>query len=153
MALTNALLDITPLRSSPPFRKLWIGGLCSALGSQMTVVAVLFQVWETTGSVYWTGAVGLAHALPVILFGLFAGALVDRHDRRRLYLMATGGLIVCAVLLAVQGFTGGLPIAGLLRDRLPAPQQSSRDCGSWRVAGRCARRFSPTWPPWCCPCH
>ncbi|WP_238011148.1 hypothetical protein KZZ52_22375 [Dactylosporangium sp. AC04546] len=41
----------------------------------MTLVAVMFQLWDTTHSTAWTGAAALAQALPLIAFGLFAGAL------------------------------------------------------------------------------
>jgi MFS family permease len=113
----HLLLDAGPLRSSPAFRRIWLGGACSSLGSQMTLVAVLFQVWQTTHSATWTGAVGLAQAVPLIVFGLFAGAWADRGDRRRFYLAAVAGLTGCAALLTVQGFLGGagvLPLLGLV---------------------------------------
>ncbi len=114
MGLSRALVDITPLRSSPPFRRLWIGQALCALGGQMTTVAVLFQVWRTTSSTVWTGAVGLAHAVPVLAFALFAGSLADRFDRRGLYLVTTAGQAVCSLLLALQGPVGRLPVVGVL---------------------------------------
>ncbi len=114
MGVRRALIDVTPLRLSPAFRRLWLGRSLSGLGSQMTLVAVAFQVWRTTGSTVWTGAVGAAQAVPVLVFGLFAGAVVDRVDRRVFYLVTTAGQAVCSVLLAVQGFTGHLPVAGVL---------------------------------------
>ncbi|MGX2992765.1 MFS transporter [Streptomyces sp. JNUCC 64] len=114
MRLRRALLDVTPLRSSAPFRRLWAGQALSALGGQMALVAVVFQVWESTGSPVWTGAVGLAQALPLVLLGLFAGALVDRVDRRRFSLLMTAGQTGCAALLALQGLLAPLPPAGLL---------------------------------------
>jgi MFS family permease len=112
--MRRVLIDLAPLRSSPLFRRLWIGRACSGFGSQMTVVAVMFQVWHTTGSTVWTGAVGLAQAVPLVAFGLAAGSLTDRSDRRRLYLVAVTGQAVCSCLLAVQGFSGRLPVAGVL---------------------------------------
>lgn len=114
MALRGAFVDLGPLRTVPVYRRLWIGQTASGLGSQMTLVAVLFQVWAATGSAIWTGAVGMAHALPLLAFGLFAGSLVDRHDRRRLYLIAMTGQACCSVLLAVQAFFLDLPVVGLL---------------------------------------
>lgn len=114
MRMRHALLDVAPLRSSRPFRRLWAGQTLSGFGSQMSFVAVMFQVWRMTHSTVWTGAVGLAQALPLTVFGLFAGSLIDRVDRRRFYLAATGGQAVCAVLLAVQGFAGHLPVVGVL---------------------------------------
>jgi predicted MFS family arabinose efflux permease len=112
--MRRALIDLAPLRSSPRFRRLWIGQACSGFGSQMTLVAVMFQVWHMTGSTVWTGAVGLAQAVPLIAFGLAAGSLTDRSDRRRLYLAATTGEAVCSGLLAAQGFSGQLPASMLL---------------------------------------
>ncbi|MGA8113978.1 MAG: MFS transporter [Actinocatenispora sp.] len=114
MAVRQVLVDVTPLRSSPPFRRLWIGRVFSGFGSQMTVVAVMFQVWQMTGSTVWTGAVGLAQAVPLIVFGLFSGSLIDRVDRRRFYLVAIAGQAACSILLAVQGFVGHLPVAAVL---------------------------------------
>ncbi|MEY9943567.1 MFS family permease [Kitasatospora sp. GAS1066B] len=136
MDLRHVLMDTSPLRTSPAFRRLWIGRTCSGLGSQLTVVAVMFQVWQTTGSTVWTGAVGLAQALPLIGFGLFAGSLVDRADRRRLYLVTTTGQAACAVLLALQGLLGHLPVAGVLL--LVAAQSCFTACG-----GPASRTFIP----------
>ncbi|WP_235921922.1 MFS transporter [Lentzea tibetensis] len=107
------LIDLAPLRVRA-FRRLWIGRTISGLGGQMALVAVMFQVWQSTGSTVWTGAVGLAQAVPLIAFGLFAGSLVDRVDRRRFYLLTTTGQAVCAVLLAVQGFLGSPPAVVLV---------------------------------------
>ncbi|MBC2867182.1 MFS transporter [Streptomyces mexicanus] len=114
MRLRHTLLDVTPLRTSPAFRRLWIGQSLSGLGGQMTLVAVLAQVWQSTRSTTWTGAVGLAQAVPVIAIGLFAGSIVDRVDRRRFYLLTTVGQAACSLVLALQGFLAPLPAAGVL---------------------------------------
>jgi MFS family permease len=114
VAVRSALLDLTPVRTVPAYRRLWFGQTASGLGSQLTLVAVLYQVWDATGSPVWTGAVGMAQALPLIVFGLFAGAVVDRRDRRRVYLAAMTGQAVCALLLAAQALFLHLPVAGLL---------------------------------------
>lgn len=114
MRVTRALIDTAPLRSSPQFRRLLAGWACSSFGGMMTLVAVMFQLWRMTHSTVWTGGVGLAQAVPVIGFGLFAGSIMDRGDRRRVYLIAITGQAVCSVLLAVQGWTGHVPPAGVL---------------------------------------
>ncbi|XHM67476.1 MFS transporter [Streptomyces nigra] len=114
MSLTRALIDVGPLRGSPVFRRLWIGRTVSVLGGFMTMVTVLYQVWDMTHSAVWSGAVGLAQVIPMVVVGLLAGSWVDRGDRHRIYLIATVGQAVCALLLAVQGFTGGVPVAGVL---------------------------------------
>ncbi|MDO0927615.1 MFS transporter [Streptomyces sp. TG1A-8] len=114
MRAVRSLIDVRPLRTSPVFRRLLIGRTVSTLGGFMTMVTVMYQVWDLTGSTAWTGAVGLAQALPLVVFGLFAGAWADRTDRRRLYLAATAGQAACSLLLAVQGFTGHVPVAAVL---------------------------------------
>ncbi|MBO2460583.1 MFS transporter [Actinomadura violacea] len=114
MGLKSLLLDVAPLRASPAFRRLWIGQTLSGFGGQMTLVAVMFQIWQATKSTTWTGAVGLAQAVPLVALGLFAGSVVDRVDRRRFYLLTTGGQTVCSFVLALQGLLGDMPPAAVL---------------------------------------
>ncbi|WP_033283878.1 MFS transporter [Streptomyces sp. NRRL F-525] len=113
-SLTHTLIDVRPLRTSPVFRRLLIGRTVSVLGGFMTMVTVMYQVWDMTHSTVWTGAVGLANAVPTVVVGLFAGSWVDRGDRRRIYLFNTVAQAVCSLLLAVQGFTGHVPVLGVL---------------------------------------
>lgn len=114
MGVTRVLLDLTPLRTSAAFRRLWIGQALSGLGTRLAGVAVIFQVWQATRSSAWTGALGLAQAVPIVVLGLFAGSLVDRVERRRFYLATTGGQAVCSLLLALQGLLGAFPAAAVL---------------------------------------
>jgi MFS family permease len=114
MGLSNAFVDLGPLRTSPAFRRLWIGRSFSEFGGQMTLIAVMYQVWQTTGSTVWTGAVGMARAVPLVALGLFAGSVTDRSDRRKVYLITTIGQATCSVFLAVQGLLGRLPVLGVL---------------------------------------
>lgn len=109
----DRLVDTRPLRSSPPFRRLWLGGVLSGLGGQLTVVAVLAQVWALTRDEAWVGAIGLAHAIPMVVFGLVGGTIADAVDRRKLVLLATIGQLLAATLLAAQAF-GGLDSVGAL---------------------------------------
>ena len=136
LSLTRTLLDVRPLRASPVFRRLLIGRSVSVLGGMMTMVAVMYQVWQMTHSTVWTGAVGLAQALPMVVFGLFAGSLADRRDRRQIYLVGTVGQAAASLLLAVQGFLGHVPVAGVLA--LVAAQSSFG-----AVGGAAAGSFIP----------
>jgi MFS family permease len=105
VSLLDGVVDGRPLRS-PDFRRLWVGTTTSGLGGQVAVVAVLFQVWQQTQSSAWVGAVGVATAVPMIVFGLLGGVLADAVDRRRLVLLATSGGATAAVLLAAQATAG-----------------------------------------------
>ena len=104
--IRRLLVDITPLRTSPDFRRLWLGSLLSAIGGQMTVFAVALQTYLLTGSSLAVGAVGLADALPAIAFGLLAGSVVDAHDRRALVLIASTAQLVVSLGFAAQAFAG-----------------------------------------------
>jgi MFS family permease len=112
VTLLAGLVDTRPLRVSPAFRRLWAGNTASALGGQLAVVAVLAQVWDLTGSSVAVGAIGLAQAVPMVVFGLLGGALADAVDRRRLVLLTTTGQILSAGLLTGQAIAGvgSLPV-------------------------------------------
>ncbi|GAA1828046.1 MFS transporter [Microlunatus capsulatus] len=98
------LLDLTPLRASPPFRRLVIGLGVSNLGSQLTVVAVGLQVYAITGSTLSVGVLGICALVPLVLLGLYGGALVDAYDRRRVALASSLGLWVVTMALALQAW-------------------------------------------------
>ncbi|GAA1834397.1 MFS transporter [Pseudonocardia ailaonensis] len=102
----TAALDLRPLRESPAFRRLWIGGTASATSSQLAQVAVLFSVWELTGSSVQVGAVGLAAGLATAVFGLVGGTLADRLERRRLVLCSGVAAAAAAVALAAAAAFG-----------------------------------------------
>ncbi|MEO3787116.1 MFS transporter [Actinocorallia sp. B10E7] len=98
------LLDTTPLRN-PAYRRLWIGHGVSFTGFQITSVAVPVQVYQMTGSSFWVGVLGVVNLVPLIVFGLWGGAVADHMDRRRLLFLsslltwiATLGLLAQAVL-------------------------------------------------------
>jgi MFS family permease len=91
-------VDLTPLRDSRDFRLLFWAGTVFYLGGMVSYVAIPFQIYDLTGSNFAVGAVGLVELGPLIVFGLYGGALADHVDRRRL--LVTAGLAQ-AVLIAV----------------------------------------------------
>lgn len=103
-ALRSVMFDITPLRASPAFFRLWVGSGISTLGGTMTPFAVMLQVFRETHSTLDVGLAGLASVLPGTLFVLFGGSVGDRVDRRKLVLFATSGQMLVSALLAVQAF-------------------------------------------------
>jgi MFS family permease len=100
------LVDVRPLVESAAFRRLWLGGGLSAIGGQMTAFALALQVYTITRSPLAVGAVGLASALPALIFGLAGGSVADAVDRRRLVLVTSTGLALVSVALAAQAFAG-----------------------------------------------
>ncbi|GAB2583760.1 MFS transporter [Microlunatus antarcticus] len=98
------LLDLTPLRSAPAYRRLWLGLSVSNLGTQLTVTAVGLQVYQITGSTFSVGVLGICALVPLVVLGLYGGALVDVYDRRKVALIASIGLWVVSGLLALQAW-------------------------------------------------
>ena len=104
------LPDLTPLRTSPSYRRLWAGFALAGIGSQMATVAIGLQVFELTGSSAAVGLVGLFALVPLVAFGLYGGALADQLDRRTLALAAQLVAWVTSVLLALQAFLGNTDV-------------------------------------------
>ncbi|GJF34247.1 MFS transporter [Kitasatospora sp. NE20-6] len=100
--LRGLLPDTTPWRASREFRLLWASGCVSSLGSFLTYVAVPLQVKELTGSSFAVGLVGAFELVPLIVFGLWGGALADALDRRRLVLFSEGALGLLTGLLLIN---------------------------------------------------
>ena len=100
------LADLTPLRESAPFRRLWAGTTLSSVGTALTGFAVVLQVYDLTHSSLAVGAIGLAQLVPILTVGLLCGPVVDALDRRRLVLVTTTCLALVSAALAAQAFAG-----------------------------------------------
>lgn len=97
--------DLRPL-AYPAFRRLFLGGLATAIGSQLSVVAVQQQLFDLTGSNTVVGVASIVALVPLIVFGLVGGAIADNHDRRILLMITSSGIAVTAVLLWLQAILG-----------------------------------------------
>ncbi len=104
--LRGAALDLTPLRESRPYRRLLFGEAVSIVGTQVTTVAVPLQVYAQTRSAAAVGLVGVAGLVPLIVFGLYGGAIADAVDRRKLVLLTVSGQLVLACVLMAQAVAG-----------------------------------------------
>ena len=87
-------VDISPLRDRPDYRRLFTGTLISTLGSQLTVVAIPFQVFRETHSSFQVGAVSLAALVPLVIGSLAGGSVGDAMDRR-VIMWVTGVALAC----------------------------------------------------------
>ncbi|HEU4948987.1 MAG TPA: MFS transporter [Kribbella sp.] len=70
------------LRDDPDFRRYWVARALSVTGSMVTAVALPVLVYRLSGSPFLTALVSALEAAPYLVFGLFAGALSDRWNRR-----------------------------------------------------------------------
>jgi MFS family permease len=98
------LADITPLRESPAFRRLWLGSAVSAIGSQLTLVAVGLEVYRLTQDSLYVGLLSIFALVPLVLGGLLGGSIADAHDRRQVALLASLVLWLTTVCLALQAW-------------------------------------------------
>ncbi len=109
-------VDLTPLRESPAFARLWAGGAVAGVGAQLTVVAVGLQVYAITESTFAVSLVGGIGLIPLIIAGLWGGTIIDAFDRRTVLIAsavlgwtATVGLALIAWWDAGQS-EGSVPV-------------------------------------------
>lgn len=92
-------LDLSPWRGSRDFRLLWSAGAVTVFGSFLTLVAVPLQLKQLTGSSLAVGLIGAVELVPLIVCGLWGGALADAMDRRKLVLRSEAAQGLCAAVL------------------------------------------------------
>ncbi|GAA0406361.1 MFS transporter [Microbispora corallina] len=125
-------LDLAPLRESRDFRLLIGSGLVTTIGTVITMVAVPFQMKQLTESYVAVGLVSLAEFVPMVICGLWGGAIADALDRRRIVVVSELGLCLTSVLLLVNAllpaprvwvlYVVGALAAGLSSVRSPSEQ-------------------------------
>jgi MFS family permease len=93
--------DTTPLRT-PDFRRLWLTGIVTVIGGNLTIFAVPVQLYALTQNSAYVGLSGLFALVPLVVFGLLGGAWADAMDRRLLLIIASCGLALASVLLWLQ---------------------------------------------------
>ncbi len=94
--------ELAPWRESAGYRRLYVAGFVSAVGSQATYVTTAYQLKQLTHSPIAVGALGLVEVVPLLVFGLYGGVLADRFDRRRLILATEFVQLLASVTLMVN---------------------------------------------------
>nr|WP_255426274.1 MFS transporter [Pseudonocardia sp. C8] len=103
--LRSTFADTTPLRT-PAYRRLWTAGIVTVIGAQLSVVAVPTQIYQLTGSSAYVGLTGLFGLVPLVVFGLWGGAVADAVDRRVMLLFTGSGIALSSLALWVVSATG-----------------------------------------------
>jgi MFS family permease len=101
----STFADTTPLRT-PANRRLWSAGAVTVIGAQLSVVAVPTQIYALTGSSAYVGLTGLFGLVPLVVFGLWGGAIADAMDRRVMLLVTGSGVAVTSLALWVVSASG-----------------------------------------------
>lgn len=113
MGIRDLVADTRPLQNRH-FKRLWLANIVTVVGAQLTVVAVPAQIYADTGSSAYVGLTGLFGLVPLVVFGLYGGALADVFDRRTILLVTTVGLIVTSALFWLQAAAGSTNVWLLL---------------------------------------
>lgn len=88
------------------YRLYWTGQLISLIGTWMQSVAQGWLMHRLTSSAFMLGLLGFSQFLPVLLFSLWAGVIVDSIDKRKLLLITQSAFLLQAALLATAVSTG-----------------------------------------------
>ena len=90
------------------YRLVWIASVLSAAAIQVRNVAGLYQVYEISGSALQLGITGFLQAFPFVIFGLFAGAVADSFDRKKLLVATMVAQLIPSLLLGLLTMTGAV---------------------------------------------
>ena len=94
-----------PFRNST-YRAIWIANLASNMGTMVQSVAAAWLMTDLTRSHQMISMVQVSGTVPLMLLGMFAGAIADNFDRRRIMLAAQMGMVVASSLLALLSWKG-----------------------------------------------
>lgn len=97
-------IDLSPFRHKN-FRRLFLGQLISAFGTQMTAVVVPFQVFFITQSSFYTGLISGVEFIFIFISSLLGGVLADRFEKRKILIWAEIGLSIVPLALAANSFS------------------------------------------------
>ena len=102
---STILADITPLKVSVDFRRIFFAQLVSQIGTQMTAVVLLLQIFDISQSNLATGLVGAVAFLPMVIGGLYGGSIADARDRRAVAYWTTTGLAGFSLVFAGMAYS------------------------------------------------
>jgi MFS family permease len=97
-------IDLTPLKASADFRRLFVGQALSEFGTQITFVAVPLQVYVITRSTAMVGLLALCETLPLVVLPIGGGAIADAVERRRFLMIAQAIAAALSLALAANAF-------------------------------------------------
>ena len=120
----------------PVFRAIWIANLCSNLGASLQSVGAAWLMTDLTESKQLIALVQSSATVPIMLFGMFAGAIADNFDRRRIMLAAQLGMLVTSAVLAVLTWIGVITPLLLLMFTITVGIGTSLNSPAWQASVR-----------------
>ena len=126
----------------PAFLRVWLTGGVAGVLRWLELLAISVYVLETTGSPFLVALMTFLRMAPMFLFGIPAGALADRYDRKRLLII--GLLVLAGAAAAARRCSRS---RGASRSGTSRSGPSSTAC-SGRASSRCAASCSARSPGW-----
>jgi len=133
--LTRPGSSLAPFRY-PAFRAIWIANLASNLGSTIQSVGAAWLMTDLTTSHRLIALVQASATIPIMLFGMFAGAIADNYDRRRVMLAAQIGMLVTSAVLALMTWMGMITPYILLAFTLTVGIGTALNSPAWQASVR-----------------
>lgn len=103
---SSHFIDLRPLTRYPAFARLWAGNLLGGLGGQLTIMAVMLNMYAITHSDFAVAMIAFAGLGPMIVAGLYGGMLADYFDRRKVALTSASITWLSTGLLAALAWSG-----------------------------------------------
>ncbi|MDF8332821.1 MFS transporter [Novosphingobium cyanobacteriorum] len=120
----------------PAFRSIWIANLFSNVGSTIQSVAAAWLMTDLTSSHVLVALVQASATIPILLLGVFAGAIADNFDRRRVMMAAQTGMLAVSAILAVMGYAGWITPLSLLALTLMVGIGTALNGPAWQASVR-----------------
>ena len=126
---------LAPFRH-PTFRAIWIANLFSSIGGMVQSVGAAWLMTELTQSHLLIALVQASATIPIMLLGVFAGAIADNYDRRRVMLVAQVGMLAVSAALAALTWAGQVGPYLLLAFTLAVGAGTALNAPAWQASVR-----------------
>lgn len=122
--------------SYPAFRAIWIANLASNMGSMIQSVAAAWLMTELTESHLLIALVQASATIPILLLAVFAGAIADNFDRRRVMLAAQTGMLLVSAALTLTTWLDAITPLSLLFFTLAVGCGTALNGPAWQASVR-----------------
>jgi MFS family permease len=120
----------------PAFRAIWTANLFSSIGAMVQSVGAAWLMTELTRSHVLVALVQASATIPIMLLGVFAGAIADNYDRRRVMLVAQAAMLAVSALLAALSWADTIGPYGLLAFTLAVGAGTALNAPAWQASVR-----------------
>jgi MFS family permease len=107
---TQKIVRAFPAFTHKNYRYYFFGQFISLTGTWLQIVAQGWLVFEITQSAYMVGVIAAVALIPILIFGLFAGAVVDKYPKKTIILISQTVALICAGVLGILTMWGHITV-------------------------------------------